>query len=109
MVRHAASSHGIGIELVRPSPGSCGAAGEKRTFRFVLAWHFANREHGQAYAMRFADAGAVAGYIFDNHERLTGETRLWRDTFIVECESFNQVRHQDAVYQEARRTLYRQR
>lgn len=53
----------------------------RHTFTFVLAWHFPNQEHGHEYANRFADAPAVVRYVFDNHDRLTAETRLWRDTY----------------------------
>lgn len=58
------------------------APGASHTFTFVLAWHFPNRPGvGQQYATRFADAPAVATYVFDNLARLTEETRLWVKTF----------------------------
>jgi non-lysosomal glucosylceramidase len=57
------------------------APGARHTFTVALAWHFPNREHGQAYAVRFADAEAVAAYVLDNRERLAGDTRLWHETY----------------------------
>ncbi|HUU95356.1 MAG TPA: GH116 family glycosyl hydrolase [Phycisphaerae bacterium] len=54
---------------------------EKRTFTFVLAWHFPNAEHGHAYTNHFEDAKAVAHYMLDNHERLAGDTHKWHDTY----------------------------
>jgi uncharacterized protein (DUF608 family) len=62
------------------------APGKSHSFLFVLAWHFPNtvkpdRAAGHEYAARFADAGAVARYVIANRERLTGETRFWRDTW----------------------------
>lgn len=56
--------------------------GVAHTFTFVLAWHFPKRGSvGQQYAERFADASHVATYVFDNHKRLTDDTRLWVRTF----------------------------
>lgn len=57
------------------------AAGEKKTFMFVLAWFFPNHEHGHEYANRFNSASEVAHYVLDNHERLAGDTRKWHKTF----------------------------
>jgi len=57
------------------------AAGEKRTFIFVLAWFFPNHEHGHQYANRFNSASDVAHYVLDNHARLAGDTRKWHKTF----------------------------
>jgi uncharacterized protein (DUF608 family) len=58
------------------------AGGAQHTFTFVLAWHFPNRaDRGNFYATRFTDASAVAEYVLDNQDRLTADTRLWRDTF----------------------------
>jgi non-lysosomal glucosylceramidase len=57
------------------------APGAKRTLKFVLAWFFPNYEHGHEYANRFQSASEVAHYVFDNHERLAGETRNWHKTF----------------------------
>ncbi len=57
------------------------APGEKHTFTFALAWHFPNQPNGHEYANRFVDAAKVIEYVFQNHERLTAATRLWRDTY----------------------------
>jgi len=57
------------------------AAGEKRTFTFVLAWFFPNHEKGHEYANRFDGAPAVAHYVLDNHKRLAGDTKKWHETF----------------------------
>ncbi len=62
------------------------APGQRHTFTYVLAWHFPNRktlgqDTGHAYAARFRDAPAVAGYVLDHHERLAGQTRLWHATY----------------------------
>ncbi len=54
---------------------------QRRTFTFALAWHFPNQQNGHHYATRFEDAAAVANYLLDNHDRLTAETRLWRNTY----------------------------
>ncbi len=68
---------------VRPVPLQ---PGEKKTFTFVLTWHFPNtvrpdREAGHEYAARFSDAGAVADYVLEHRERLAADTRKWRDTW----------------------------
>ena len=55
--------------------------GEEHTFTFLLAWHFPNQSGGHEYDSRFKNSTEVAQYIFDNHERLSRDTRLWRDTF----------------------------
>ena len=62
------------------------APGESRTVTFVLAWHFPNGgiavDGGRNYyAKRFADAGAVAEYVAQNHTRLTRDTKLWHQTW----------------------------
>ena len=58
------------------------AAGEDRTFSFVVAWHFPNRgDRGQMYANWFNSAADVAHYVFDNLERLAGDTRKWHHTY----------------------------
>ncbi len=57
------------------------APGGQRTYAFVLAWHFPNVANGHEYTTRFADAPAVAHYIFDNQPRLVGDTLKWRDSF----------------------------
>ena len=66
-------------------------AGGKRSFRFMLAWHFPNRTPercgwealkgkektvlGNFYCTRFPDAWAVAEYVSANLSRLEGRTR----------------------------------
>jgi len=73
------------------------APGNKHTFTFVLAWHFPNLTDGdkfdvagwnskpgtvgREYESRFADAAEVIEYVFHHHDRLTGDTRLWRDAY----------------------------
>jgi non-lysosomal glucosylceramidase len=64
---------------------------EKRTVRFVLAWHFPNAKHGgdiaewhhegNAYAQWWSDALDVARYLLRKGKELTAETRLYHDTF----------------------------
>jgi hypothetical protein len=48
---------------------------------FLITWHFAKNEHGQAYGQWFKDALDVAKYLKDNLERLTKLTRLFHDTY----------------------------
>ena len=55
--------------------------GAKKTFTFVLAWFFPNHPHGHEYANRFNSASDVAHYIFDNHDRLAGDTIKWHKTY----------------------------
>lgn len=57
------------------------APGQTKTFTFVLAWFFPNHHNGREYANRFNSAAGVAHYVLDNHERLSGQTRLWHKTF----------------------------
>ncbi len=57
------------------------APGEKHTHTFVLAWHFPNQANGHEYETRFADAAKVIDYVLQNHDRLAGDTRLWRDVY----------------------------
>jgi uncharacterized protein (DUF608 family) len=61
-------------------------AGQSATVTFLVAWHFPNLAMdklpgGRRYAARFASAGAVAQYVSDNFDRLSNETKLWRDTW----------------------------
>jgi uncharacterized protein (DUF608 family) len=51
------------------------------TVRAVLAWNFPNREQGNFYATRFADAQEVLDYACLNMDRLSGQTHLWHDTY----------------------------
>ncbi len=62
--------------------------GQETTATFVVTWRFPNlrlpgfaKPVGRWYATRFADAAAVADYIADNFDRLSKQTRLWRDTW----------------------------
>lgn len=62
------------------------APGEQVTLSFAVVWHFPNqyredRRVGHYYARRFAGAVDVARYVRHEFARLTGETRLWRDTY----------------------------
>jgi len=56
------------------------------TATFLLSWHMPNLKlsrllSGRHYATRFDSAIAVAKYVAKNFSRLTGETRLWHDTW----------------------------
>ena len=55
--------------------------GQTHTVTFVLTWFFPNHQNGREYANRFDSASAVAHYVLDNHERLSGQTKLWHQTF----------------------------
>ena len=61
--------------------------GESTTVRFVVAWHFPNLSIdglgrvGRYYAVRFTSAKAVVSYVANQYDRLTSQTRLWRDTW----------------------------
>ncbi len=64
------------------------APGASAQVTFVLAWHFPNlslagdlQKAGQHYATKFASAPAVAHYIAQHFDRLSGETRMWHDTW----------------------------
>jgi uncharacterized protein (DUF608 family) len=61
-------------------------AGKTAKATFVLSWHFPNLEiqklpRGRFYAQRFVSASDVVRYVSTNYDRLTQETRLWRDTW----------------------------
>lgn len=64
------------------------APGESKTIPFVIAWHFPNLELGSLgkvgryYATKFENANAVFTYLAANFERLSSQTRLWRDTWL---------------------------
>ncbi|MCL5279966.1 MAG: GH116 family glycosyl hydrolase [Planctomycetes bacterium] len=68
-------SEAIATKMVKLAPKSA------RTFTFVLAWFFPNHPQGHEYDSRFADAVRVARYVLDNHDRLTGDTKKWHQTF----------------------------
>lgn len=67
--------------------------GQSHTFTFILAWHFDGlywdslefltdgRKLRRHYGTRFGGASEVAAYVAGNLERLTAQTRLWRDTW----------------------------
>jgi uncharacterized protein (DUF608 family) len=64
------------------------APGESARVTFVLAWHFPNlslggplQKAGRYYAVTFPSAHAVVRYVAAQFDRLTGDTRLWRDTW----------------------------
>src|SRR5262249_6214481 len=62
------------------------APGGTGTATFVLTWHMPNLKlggslSGRQYAARFDSATGVAKYIAKNFSRLSGETRLWHDTW----------------------------
>ncbi len=78
----------------RSDTGSLGlvdtlAPGERRTYRFVLAWYFPNRPDSWKlqserltrvhYARQFGGAWDVARYLADHYARLDGATRAFRD------------------------------
>ncbi len=53
---------------------------------FILAWHMPNLQLSRLppsrhYATRFASASEVSGFIAKNFIRLTGQTRLWHETW----------------------------
>jgi hypothetical protein len=59
-------------------------AGESAVVTFVLTWHFPNLTtpgQGRYYATKFASAQAVADHVAKYHDRLYGQTKLWRDTW----------------------------
>lgn len=61
-------------------------AGQQTTVSFVISWHFPNLDlggskTGRHYATRFASAAAVADYVTLHFEKLTAQTKLWRDTW----------------------------
>jgi len=55
--------------------------GESKEVVFLLTWHFAAGEHGQAYAEWFKDALEVAKYLKEQLGRLTQLTKLFHDTY----------------------------
>ncbi len=76
------------------SPGNGGVVrvtrtlqpGETAAFRFVVAWHFPNlfreaRRVGNYYARRFGGVVDVAKYVDREYDRLSGDTRRWRDSY----------------------------
>ena len=60
--------------------------GESATAVFLLSWHLPNLRMdrlppGRHYAARFDSALAVARYVRRNFARLSGDTRLWHETW----------------------------
>jgi non-lysosomal glucosylceramidase len=60
--------------------------GESGTAVFVVSWHLPNLKMnrlppGRYYATKFDSALSVARYVARNAARLSGETRLWHDTW----------------------------
>ncbi len=63
------------------------APGQAATVSFLLTWHFPHLEiKGVAdkrryYDSKFNSSQAVASYVAENFERLSSQTKLWRDTW----------------------------
>lgn len=58
------------------------AAGESRTFTFVVSWYFPQRKDvGNMYANFFSGSVGAASYVAQNFDRLSRETHLFRDTY----------------------------
>jgi uncharacterized protein (DUF608 family) len=55
--------------------------GETKELVFLVTWHFAKNEHGQAYSQWFKDALDVAKYLKENLKRLSELTWLFHDTY----------------------------
>ncbi len=61
--------------------------GQEEKLTVVVSWFlpnntiFEDRWVGNYYARRFEDAKGVADYLLTNFDRLSRETRLWRDTY----------------------------
>jgi len=61
--------------------------GEEQTVSFVITWHFPNltaggmKNVGREYASRFENALGVARYVVREFDRLSDDTKLWRDTW----------------------------
>jgi hypothetical protein len=72
---HGKTQRALATKMVKLAPKST------RTFTFLLAWFFPNHPQGHEYDSRFADAAKVARYVLDNHDRLTGDTKKWHQTF----------------------------
>ncbi|HVT14466.1 MAG TPA: GH116 family glycosyl hydrolase [Fimbriimonadaceae bacterium] len=57
------------------------APGESETVVFVMAWSFPHHPQGHQYTNWFKDSEDTARYVAHNIERLSRDTKLWRDTF----------------------------
>ncbi|VGO13186.1 hypothetical protein PDESU_01740 [Pontiella desulfatans] len=53
------------------------APGERKTIPFLITWRF----NHDAYAKKFNNSAAVAGYVASNFERLSSQTRCWAKTW----------------------------
>ena len=64
-------------------------AGASTTFVFAITWHFANVGNlpvadaatGRYYSRFFGSGAEVADYVAAHYARLSGQTKLWRDTW----------------------------
>ncbi len=57
------------------------APGKSETVVFVLAWSFPHHPQGRQYTNWFKDSEDTARYVAKNIERLSRDTKLWRDTY----------------------------
>ncbi len=65
------------------------SGGQSETFVFVITWHFANTgalpvadaKTGRYYGRFFGNASEAGNYVAKNYKRLSGDTKLWRDTW----------------------------
>ncbi len=60
--------------------------GQSKTVTFLISWYFPNLRldrlpPGRWYGTRFRSASMVVKYIDEHFDRLSGQTRLWRDTW----------------------------
>jgi uncharacterized protein (DUF608 family) len=55
--------------------------GGSRDVTFFVTWHFAGGEHGRMYGHWFDNALAVARYLHENLERLSGLTHAFHQTY----------------------------
>lgn len=88
------------LEMLFPPTGSAGTGdpdavvratrrlepGEEATLTFAVTWHFPNLFRGpdrvgNRYGAHFNDARDVACHLRDRGDRLTRDTRAWRDTY----------------------------
>ena len=62
-------------------------SGEEKSADFYLTWHFPNLEFKEIpdkkrfYSTRFKDAPAVAGYVHQQFNYLSSQSRLWKNTW----------------------------
>lgn len=57
------------------------APGRSETVICVLAWSFPHHPQGRQYTNWFKDSEDTAHYVARNIARLSGDTKLWRDTY----------------------------